>query len=78
MAEYPEIRKLDGIFLRVQVDGHLDARCLTDIPWEEIEAKWRDRDAEWWRGAAKHLHERLRSIGDQFDILGFDPADPQD
>ena len=72
-------RDLDGIYIRVRVDGEWQNRCLTDLHWEDVE--------DWLRGAMlypndaegreekllrviKHLHERLRAFGDQLEVEG--------
>jgi hypothetical protein len=69
-------RDLDGIYLRVQIEGKWDNRCLTDLIWEDVDA-WlierlknqspEDRERQL-RQIAKHFHERLRSIGDQLNL----------
>lgn len=70
-------RDLDGIYLRVCIEGKWDNRCLTDLVWEDVEA-WlkerfenqsaEDRERQLWK-VAKHFHERLRSLGDQLDLV---------
>lgn len=69
-------RDLDGIYLRVQIAGKWENRCLTDLVWEDVEF-WLgqnrlSRTAEdhiiYLRHLAKHLHNRLRTLGDQLDL----------
>jgi hypothetical protein len=69
-------RDLDGIYLRVQIGGKWENRCLTDLLWEDVETwlngRFANRSAEdrerQLRQALKHLHERLRAIGDQLNL----------
>lgn len=78
-VEMPETmarRDLDGIFYRLKVDGKFDAVCLTDTPWEICE-RWlsynaaRSPDqAAYLLDAVKHLHMKLRALGDQLDVTG--------
>src|SRR5215475_11865545 len=71
------VRDLDGIYLRARIDGHWQNRCLTDLVWNDVEAwineKWSDCDpilrADFILKIAKHLHERLRAVGDVTDII---------
>ena len=63
-------RNLDGIYFRVQRDGKYKNICFSDLTDEEIELKFQDMPAEWWKRVALHLKERLIDIGEQFDITG--------
>ncbi len=68
-------RNLDGIYLRVQVDGSWESRCLTDMPIEIVEhildgnARGADDPTKYMMSAVRHLHKRLRAVGDQFDLI---------
>ena len=68
MSDWPTERNLDGIFFRVQIDGKWCNRCVTDMPWNEVEKILEDLPHSWAVDMAKHLHGCLRSIGDQFNI----------
>jgi hypothetical protein len=69
-------RDLDGIHPRIKIDGKWENRCLTDLCWGDVERWMRgkceengdDYAREFYLGVARHLHERLRAIGDQLDI----------
>jgi hypothetical protein len=69
-------RDLDGIYLRVKIEGKWDNRCLTDLVWEDVEAWLKERftnqSAEGCERQllqiVKHLHERLRWMGDALNV----------
>ena len=65
----PAKRDLDGVFFRVKRDGKWGNVCFSDMTPEEREEVLGDRSAEWWKSLACHLGERLRKMGDQFDIV---------
>ena len=65
-------RGLDGIYFRVKRDGKFENVCFTDMTEDEINAKLKYRDAEWWKGVAMHLRECIRNMGEQFDIRQCD------
>ena len=70
--DFPEKRNLDGIYLRAEIDGKFESRCLTDLPWEFVEDWMRSRlmgNPDVAFQAAKHLHERFRHIGDELDVI---------
>ena len=69
-------RDLDGMYIRVNVGGKWQNRCLTDLDWRDVEL-WLDgrfkaverEDVEKMaKQAIKHLHERLRHLGDALDL----------
>jgi hypothetical protein len=67
-------RNLDGIYLRVRVDGKWEARCLTDLPADIVEtvllqnAQRAPDPAVYMMSAVEHLRARLRALGDQLDL----------
>ena len=62
-------RDLDGCYFRVKRDGKWGNACFSDMTAEEIEEMIGDRPASWWKSLACHLGERLRAVGDKFDIV---------
>ena len=68
-APYPCERDLDGCYFRVKRNGEWGNACFSDLTPDEIEEIIGDRSAEWWKSLACHLGERLRKMGDQFDIV---------
>lgn len=63
-------RNLDGIYFRVKRDGEFKNICFSDLTEEEIELKFNNQPAEWWKRVALHLKERINAIGEEFDIVG--------
>ena len=66
---FPIKRDLDGCYFRVKRDGRWGNVCFSDLTAEEIEEIIGSRSAEWWKSLACHLGERLRMVGDKFDIV---------
>lgn len=62
-------RNLDGCYFRVKRDGKYEAICFSDLTDSERQEICKDRSAEWLKSLAYHLADRLKSIGDQFDIV---------
>lgn len=68
-APFPMKRDLDGCYFRVKRDGRWGNACFSDMTPDEIEEMIGDRPASWWKSLACHLGERLREVGDKFDII---------
>lgn len=66
---FPMKRDLDGCYFRVKRDGKWGNVCFSDMTPEEREEVLGDRSAEWWKSLACHVGDRLRIMGDQFDIV---------
>src|SRR5262245_22361733 len=71
-------RELDGIYIRVCIGGHWVNRCLSDLVGEDVH-EWimahnPERRPAMCLNVLKHLHERLRALGDHFDITAADRA----
>lgn len=67
-------RKLDGVCFRVRRGSKWRPVCFSDLTVEERYALFEapgsvPRSAEWWKSLAYHLADRLRVIGDTFDIV---------
>ena len=63
-------RNLDGIYFRVNRNGYYENICFSDLIEEERDEICTDRPASWYKAVAYHLAERLRTIGDEFEIEG--------
>ena len=68
-APYPMKRDLDGCYFRVKRDGKWGNVCFSDMTPEEREEVIQGRSAEWWKSLACHAADRLRQVGDKFDIV---------
>jgi hypothetical protein len=69
-APIPRKRDLDGCYFRVKRDGKWGNACFSDLTAEERDEIIRDRSAEWWKSLAYHVADRLRTVGDHFEIVG--------
>ena len=63
-------RNLDGCYFRVKRDGEWCNVCFSDLTYPEREKVCEGRSAEWLQKLAYHLADRLRTVGDVFDITG--------
>ena len=62
-------RNLDGIYFRVKREENYENVCFSDLSIEERDKVCEGRSAEWFKKMAYYLADRLRNIGDEFDIL---------
>lgn len=63
-------RGLDGVYFRVKRDEKWGNACFSDLTPEEREKVCEGRSAEWFKSLAYHLADRLKLMGDMFDIIG--------
>lgn len=68
LMSYPKIRKLDGVYFRVQRNGKWVNVCFTDLTEEEQETKIGKWDNDQLQRLALILATRLRAVGDQFNL----------
>ena len=67
---YPKERELDGIFYRVKRDGKSYSICFSDLVEQEQDEVLADYDVDSLRRMCKILANSLRTVGDQFGIMG--------
>lgn len=63
-------RNLDGIYFRVKRNEEYENVCFSDLTEAERDEICKDRPSEWYKNVAYHLAERLKDIGNTFDIVG--------
>lgn len=63
-------RNLDGLYFRVKRDGIWRNICFSDLTWKERYEVMKDKDEEWLRHICNYLADKIREIGDRFDIIG--------
>ena len=63
-------RDLDGFYYRVKRGEKIVNRCFSDLTEEEQDEFLKGCSEEGLRRMAKELARILRTLGDQFDILG--------
>ncbi len=61
-------RNLDGMFFRIKRDGKYQNICFSDMMTEERLEVLKDKDVEFMRRMCLILAEKMREIGDKFDI----------
>ena len=67
--DYPEKRELDGAYFRVERNGKWESVCFTDLTSDERDEVCEGRTAEWLKSMVDVLADKVREIGDQFDIV---------
>ena len=63
-------RNLDGIYFRVKRSEKYENVCFSDLTETERDEICKDKPAEWFKIAAYHLADRIKEIGDAFNIMG--------
>lgn len=61
-------RNLDGCYFRVKRDSKFENICFTDLTVEEQEKVIDGKTDEWLKSLLLHIADRLRRIGDDFDL----------
>ncbi len=62
-------RNLDGMWFRIKRDGKYQNICFSDMTTEERLEVLKDKDVEFMRRMCLILAEKMREIGDKFDII---------
>lgn len=68
-------RELDGCYFRVQRNGKWEPICFSDLTESEREQVLAGKGEEWLKSLCCHLADRLKDIGEQFDIVNADAAE---
>ena len=63
-------RNLDGVYFRMKRGEHYENVCFSDLTEEERNFVLKDREARWLESLCRHLADKLKTIGDQFNIVG--------
>ncbi len=61
-------RNLDGTLFRIKRDGKYQNICFSDMTTEERLGVLKDKDVEFMRRMCLIIAEKMREIGDKFDI----------
>ncbi|MBQ7669893.1 MAG: hypothetical protein IJS45_04130 [Clostridia bacterium] len=64
------IRNLDTCYFRAKRDGKWESLCFTDLTEGEQKEVTSGKLAEWLQSLCLYLADRVRAIGDEFDIIG--------
>lgn len=71
-------RNLDGCYFRVKRGEKYKSICFSDLDKDEKDMMTKDRNAEWLRCLCYHLAERLKEIGDLYDIIAWTEEDDEE
>lgn len=63
-------RNLDGAYFRVERDGKWQSICFSDLTENEMKIVMKDKDIDWLQSLAIHLGNTIKTIGNQFDLIG--------
>ncbi len=63
-------RNLDGMYFRIKRGSRYQDICFSDMTTEEQLEVLKDKGVEFMRRMSLILAERIREIGDKFDIVG--------
>lgn len=63
-------RNLDGAYFRIERDGKWQSICFSDLTEDEMKSVMKDKDTEWLQSLAIHLGNAIKTIGNQFDLIG--------
>ena len=63
------IRNLDGCYFRVYRNNKWQSLCFSDLTRDEQEHVLERKDVEWLRFMCCYLADRLKQIGDEFDLV---------
>ena len=61
-------RELDGVYFRVKRNNEYDNVCFSDLNEEEMKEVLQGRDTEWLKSLCIILGNKIKEIGDYFDI----------
>jgi len=62
-------RNLDGIYFRIKRGENYENICFSDLSVEERDRVCEGKSTEWFKKLSYYLADRLRGIGDEFDII---------
>ena len=62
-------RNLDGVYFRIERDGHYESICFSDLTKVEREDVLSGKSIEWVKSLCYILADTIKEIGDKFDIV---------
>ena len=62
-------RNLDGVYFRVKRDDEWQDICFSDLTEDERSEVMKDRSVKWLQSLCNILANKLKDIGDQFDLV---------
>jgi hypothetical protein len=62
-------RNLDGVYFRIKRDNKWRNICFSDLTEDERNKMMKDRSVEWLQSLCNILANKIKEIGDQFDLI---------
>ena len=62
-------RHLDGVYFRVKRDNEWQDICFSDLTEDERNKMMENRSVKWLQSLCNILANKLKDIGDQFDLM---------
>lgn len=62
-------RNLDGVYFRIKRDNKWQNICFSDLTEDERNEMMKDRSVECLQSLCNILANKLKDIGDQFDLM---------
>jgi hypothetical protein len=62
-------RNLDGVYFRIKRDDKWQNICFSDLTENERNKMMKDRSVEWLQSLCNILANKIKEIGDQFDLI---------
>ena len=62
-------RNLDGVYFRVKRDNEWQDICFSDLTEDERNKMMENRSVKWLQSLCNILANKLKDIGDQFDLM---------
>jgi hypothetical protein len=62
-------RHLDGVYFRVKRDNKWQNICFSDLTEDERNEMMKNRSVEWLQSLCNILANKIKEIGDQFDLI---------
>ena len=62
-------RNLDGVYFRIKRDDKWQNICFSDLTEKERNEMMKNRSVEWLQSLCNILANKIKEIGDEFDIV---------
>ena len=62
-------RNLDGVYFRIKRDDKWQNICFSDLTEDERQEMMKNRSIEWFHSLCGILANKIKEIGDQFDLM---------
>jgi hypothetical protein len=62
-------RNLDGVYFRIKRDDKWQNICFSDLTEDERNEMMKNRSVEWLQSLCNILANKIKEIGDQFDLI---------